>query len=329
MKIVVKYLYVWIMVVLSIMFVSCNFIIGNNPSDPTTEQNNGSDTHFTVTVLSADTAMGDVTGGGVYELGMLVELTATPKRNYSFKCWSDGVGDNPRYINVTSDITYTAEFYDPYNGHDYVDLGLPNGAKWATCNVGAESPEEYGYYFAWGEVVPKKKFTWATYKFMATGYDSWEGITKYTYNAFDNDGNSAIWYDMKGNFIGDNKTILEPEDDAATVYMGGDWEMPLDGDIGELIEYCNWEWTDNYNSTNVAGYIVKSKVNDNHIFLPAAGTYFDSDLNEIGTSGTYWSNSIGDWSCRYASYFYFFEGVVRDYFVVRHVGHTIRGVCHN
>ena len=97
-----------------------------------------------------------------------------------------------------------------------VDLDLPSGIKWATCNVGAEKPEDYGNYYAWGEVLPKEDYSWATYKYT-NGASAI--FTKYCNNASQGD-----------NGFTDNKTTLEPEDDAAHVNWGGSWRMPTDAE---------------------------------------------------------------------------------------------------
>ena len=160
---------------------------------------------------------------------------------------------------------------------EYVDLGL--SVKWATCNLGASKPSDYGDYFAWGETEPNKtNYTWATYK--------WKYITKYTYA----DGRTgSIWYDADGNFIGDNKTTLEAADDAATANLGSPWYMPTGDEIEELIDNCTWTWT---TQDGVKGYEVKSKKNGNSIFLPAAGCHNGSEFFNAGSWGCYWSSSL-------------------------------------
>ena len=117
---------------------------------------------------------------------------------------------------------------------DYVDLGLPSGIKWATKNLGASKPSDYGDYFAWGETEPKTEYTWATYKWMQTGQSDWEHITKYTFADGQTEG---IWYDSDGTFIGDGKTTLEAADDAATAKLGSPWRMPTFEEAKELL--CN------------------------------------------------------------------------------------------
>ena len=166
-----------------------------------------------------------------------------------------------------------------------IDLGLPNGVKWAKCNLGASKPTDYGDYYAWGETEPKAEYTWANYKWMQTGQSDWKHITKYTVA----DGQTAsIWYDAGGNFIGDNKTTLEAADDAATAKLGSPWRMPTPDEINELIGGCTWTWT---TQDGKDGYEVKGS-NGNAIFLPAAGYRVVSGLYDAGSWGYYWSSSL-------------------------------------
>ena len=163
------------------------------------------------------------------------------------------------------------------DAHDYVDLGL--SVLWATCNVGATSPEEYGDYFAWGETEPKEEYGWSTYKWSdATGTI----MTKY--NATD------------------GLTTLLPEDDAAHVKWGGQWRMPTLNEFAELVENTSWE---NMQINGVKGYLVRSTVpgyTDKHIFLPFAG-WRNEDLSthvyEQGISTRYWSNYATHNDCAY------------------------------
>ena len=157
------------------------------------------------------------------------------------------------------------------NGYEYVDLGL--SVKWATCNVGATKPEEYGDYFAWGEVEPKEVYDWTTYKWCNGSSNT---LTKY---------NNKSSYGTV-----DNKTTLELSDDAATTSWGGSWRMPTDTELTELREQCTWTWT---TENGVNGYKVTSKGNSNSIFLPAAGFYQGDSLNHIGKYGLYWSSLHG------------------------------------
>ena len=180
------------------------------------------------------------------------------------------------------------------NGHEYIDMG--NGLKWATMNVGADKPEEYGDYFSWGEVKPKESFTWDNYKWMASGQSKPDYINKYTVD----DGQSgASWYDAKGKFIGDNKTELDLEDDAARANWGGSWRMPTDKEWAWLRDNCIWTWQRELQDGNgiivqVAGYTVKSK--NGSIFLPAAGYRYGDASYDYVTSGDYWSSSLSEYS---------------------------------
>ena len=162
---------------------------------------------------------------------------------------------------------------DQINGHEYVDLGLPSGAKWATCNVGATKPEELGGYYAWGETEEKDAYLWRTYK-LCTGNGS--SMIKYCTNS------------SKGTV--DNKTVLDPEDDVAHVKWGGSWRMPTLDELKELRRKCSWEWT---TLNGVNGYKVTGP-NGNSIFLPAAGSRSGEVLSGSGSNGGYWSSSLSD-----------------------------------
>ena len=159
---------------------------------------------------------------------------------------------------------------DPASVDEYVDLGLPNGTLWATHNVGANKPEANGNYFAWGEIEPKEDYTGNTYKWANVVNGSMY-YTKYNTNSANGDV--------------DNKTELDPEDDAATANMGPEWRMPTRDEITELVENCTWEWTQ---LNGVNGYQVTGP-NGNSIFLPAAG---ESAKYSIGVKGYYWSSSM-------------------------------------
>ena len=194
------------------------------------------------------------------------------------------------------------------NGHEYVDLGL--SVKWATCNVGATKPEEYGDYFAWGETQPKSYYDWSNYKWC-NGSDDTQ--TKYCTNS--------------SYGIVDHKTVLEAADDAATVNWGGSWRMPTKAEQNELRTECTWTWTtenglNGYRITsNKAGYTDKS------IFLPAAGARYCSDLLNAGSYGFYWSSSLR------TDYPYNAEGwcFLSDYkdliYDSRNYGRSVRPVC--
>ncbi len=166
------------------------------------------------------------------------------------------------------------------NGHEYVDLGLPSGTLWATCNVGASSPADYGDYFVWGETVPKTSDNLSTYKWS---YWSESAVHYVIYTK----------YNTKSDYgVVDNKIVLEAADDAATVNWGSGWRMPTSAEIRELCreENCTWTWTTRTNSkAEVAiGYEVKSKTNGNSIFLPAAGIWDGSSTTPFNTDRGYY-----------------------------------------
>ena len=167
---------------------------------------------------------------------------------------------------------------DP-NGHEYVDLGLPSGTLWATCNVGASSPEEYGSYFAWGETSPKSNYQWKTYKWCIfykedeDGYAEYD-LTKYCANSYYG--------------IVDFKAELEPEDDAAYVNWGPLWRMPSKVQFREIEFYCTWTWTQ---KNGVNGLMVTGP-NGNTLFFPAAGFRRGSSLEDAGEYVHSWSRTL-------------------------------------
>jgi hypothetical protein len=153
----------------------------------------------------------------------------------------------------------------PVDTHEYVDLGLPSGTLWATCNIGANEPTEYGGYFAWGETESKVKYNWNNYKFNPSG----DGSTMTKYNETD------------------ELITLEAEDDAAHVLWGGNWHIPTKDQLQELIDNCTWTW----GAVNkINGYTVSR--NGNSIFLPAAGYCSDPKFELVGTLCSYWSLSL-------------------------------------
>ena len=192
----------------------------------------------------------------------------------------------------------------PADTMEAVDLGLPSGLKWATCNVGATKPEEYGGYYAWGETEEKSDYDWDTYKW---GISS--SLTKYCTSS--NYGTV------------DNKTVLDSEDDVAHVKLSDKWRMPTLDEIKELVNNCTWKWT-TYNGVN--GQLVTGP-NGNSIFLPATGYRGGTDLYFRGSFGYYWSatlyedNSIGAYGLSFSDSFHFW-----DRWGNRSYGFTVRPV---
>ena len=167
-----------------------------------------------------------------------------------------------------------------------VDLGL--SVKWSSWNLGATKPQEYGAYISWGETCPTWDYNWSSYKFRVSG-DDYDNVKLSKYYP------SNMESHWGGSGSPDNKTVLEPEDDAASFNWGGSWRMPTDAEWKELIDNCTWTWTSDYNGTGMAGRIVTSNMSGHEaksIFLPAAGYRYDTSLNDVGTYGYYWSSSL-------------------------------------
>ena len=264
------------LVAISSFFVSCN------------ENENDSDsTICKITVIRDGDGEGTVAitnyiGTSVNVLiGNQVEVVATPGEGSAFIGWF--IGDEEAPVSTDAEYTFTVEenitltakfkFRTNPNGHEYIDLGLPSGLKWATCNVGATKPEEYGGYYAWGETEEKENYSWSTYKWCNGSENT---LTKYCTNSY---------YGTV-----DNKTTLDPEDDVAHVKWGGSWRMPTIEEQKELLNNCTWTWT---TQNGIKGYKVTSKTNGNSIFLPAAGYRYGTGLDLSGSNGFYWSSSLG------------------------------------
>ena len=184
--------------------------------------------------------------------------------------------------------------------HAYVDLGL--SVKWATCNIGASSPEEYGDYFAWGETEPKEVYVWSTYKWCNGSQNT---LTKYCTN--------------KEYGAVDNKITLELEDDVAHVNWGGEWRMPTKAELEELREKCTWTPT---KINGVSGREITGP-NGNKLFLPYSG-YCSEDKYPGGGTGHCWSSTSNSYKAYYLTYNWSSNGhIVAD---LRCFGFTVRAV---
>ena len=214
------------------------------------------------------------------------------------------------------------------NGHGYVDLGIRmNGKKilFATCNVGASSPEEYGDYFAWGATEPY--YTGYTMSGTSVTAPVWKDGKSYGYaqiNApFYSSGTSydAIYTKYTE---GD---VLAAEDDAASVQWGADWRMPTTEEMQALYDNTTNVWTDNYNNTGIAGRIFTGKGNyaNSSLFLPAAGSFDGTSYGNGGSYGFYWSSTLG--SSTSGRFLYFGSGNVNpQYSNNRYYGFSVRAV---
>lgn len=187
----------------------------------------------------------------------------------------------------------------PDNNHPHmIDLGLPSGTLWACCNVGASAPEEYGDYFAWGETKTKVNYNWDTYSY----------------------GTSSDNVD----YIGSD--IAGTEYDAATANWGAPWRMPTKEQCEELKDHCRWEWT---SQNGIYGQKVTGP-NGDIIFLPAAGSRWDGDFSDAGSSGNYLSSMLceSDQIFVYGLHFYSEEGAMQSYYS-RNGGFSVRPVRQN
>ncbi len=249
------------------LFVSC----GEDEKDSTV---------CTVTVKSVGHGTVSITGyvatSADVLIGSLVEVAATPDDGYAFTGWYTDESETPVSTDpffefvAMEDITLTARFAELPVNVDAVDLGL--SVKWATCNVGASEPWEYGGYYAWGETEEKSDYSWETYKWCNGSSDS---MTKYCTNS------------IYGRV--DKKIVLDPEDDVAHVKWGDSWRMPTLEEHKELLDECTWEWTE---LNGVNGFRVTGP-NGNSIFLPAAGCLIGTGLVFTGPgNGYYWSSSL-------------------------------------
>lgn len=194
------------------------------------------------------------------------------------------------------------------NGHDYVDLGLPSGTLWATCNVGAVMPYEYGHCFAWGETERKKDYDWDTYNWC--------------------NGVQLIKYCNKSNYgyegFTDDLTILQSGDDAATVNWGSGWHTPTKEQWQELIDNTASEWT---TQNDVNGRVFYG--NGQSLFLPAAGGSWGIGLHEDGIFGFYWSRSLLTDYPHYAWILYFSTLRCHTDYNIRCYGFSVRPVREN
>ena len=191
------------------------------------------------------------------------------------------------------------------NGHEWVDLGL--SVCWATTNVGASKPGDYGDYYAWGETSMKGNYDWSTYKYCKGSYIT---LTKYC---------------TKSDYgTVDNKTILDASDDVAHLKWGGNWRMPTCDELEELKEKCKWTWEER---DDHKGYKVTGP-NGNSIFLPAAGYRYGSSLDNAGSYGGYWSRTLNEIFPNSAlSLDFDSSGIDADYSSRRYYGCSVRPVC--
>ena len=273
--------------------------------------------NYTVSVSCEGKGVVAIDGANVHSVtvadGFSITVTATANDGYEFIGWF--VGDNETAVSTDAEYTFTvsenialiAKFKEVVTTPTYkaIDLGLPSGLKWASFNVGANAPEEYGGYYAWGETEEKDDYSWSTYKW----YNGSEDImTKYCTHS---DCGTV-----------DNKTVLDPEDDVAHVKWGGSWRIPTLAEQEELFNNCSWTWT---TLNGVTGYRVTGP-NGNSIFLPAAGYRSDSGVFDRGSYGRYWSSSLYSYSSLFAFFLDFHDGYYDWDWCDRYYGQSVRPV---
>lgn len=201
------------------------------------------------TVSDNYTVDGSGIGSYTSNLSNLLESTTYYVRAYATNVVGTSYGEERSFTTLPSSGII--------NDHECVDLGLPSGLKWASCNIGASSPEAYGEYFAWGETNTKDYYYFDNYSLLNLSMDDISGNAQY---------------------------------DAATAKWGPTWRMPTKTEQEELLNYCTWSWT---TQNEVKGYKVTGP-NGNSIFLPAAGYRYQSESGYAGEKGYYWSSTSYD-----------------------------------
>lgn len=255
-----------------------------------------------ITEITATSAVcgGEVTndgGGNITERGVCWSTSPNPTIDDSHTTNSNGVG---AFVSNITDLTNNTKYHvSAYatneagtaygmdrvfvtsgggsGNYEWVDLGLPSGLLWATRNVGADFPEDYGDYFAWAETSPKDDYDWSTYSYCC--YNNNNGtflLTKYC---------SRPDYGYNG--YTDDLTILQADDDAATANWGDGWRTPTLEEWIELSVNCTSEWT----TQNSVNGLCFTGTNGNSLFLPAAGFRLGDHIDSVGSYGYYWSSS--------------------------------------
>ena len=235
---------------------------------------------------------------GVYAQDVVVtrqrkqQTTTKPKQNGSQKKQS-------KATTKTSVIESDPSGYA--NGHGYVDLGLPSGTFWATCNIGANNPEQYGDYYAWGEISTKKSYH--------ENNSKWHNVSK---------------KDLQSMNVINNNGKLTSQYDVANQKWGVHWHIPSVDQFRELLENTNKTWT---KINGRGGFLFKSKINGNSLFLPAAGDKYYGTLRYSGERGNYWTSESSDKS---AVHCYFHSGdAYPDLVLYCYYGQPIRPVYQN
>lgn len=263
--------------------------------------------HDKIIISRGGNIKGDVNNDGevnIADVNAVIDLVLGGGNNASADVNNDGE-INLADVNAIIDLILGGGAH--HDNHEYVDLGLPSGTLWATCNVGANAPEEYGSYFSWGETAPKEVYSWETYQWCNGSKSS---ITKYCTN---NDFGTV-----------DNKTVLELEDDAAYVNWGPSWRMPSKEQCLELCVSCTWQQT---TRNGVNGQLVTGP-NGQSMFLPAAGERYNNNMGDLGSFGQFWSRTLYDDIDSYSAIilFFYLDDHKGNYGNERYFGFPVRAV---
>lgn len=243
--------------------------------------NGGGSVYFYVSIIAEPEEFGSVSGGGPYQEGQTCTVTASPDFVYVFTNWTENdtvVSDSVSYtFEVTCNRNLVANFALP----TYVDLGLPSGTLWASCNLGANTPDGYGEYFAWGETEPKSYYDCDNYRYChgceVDDEMNYISMTKYCPDSY---------YGYNG--FTDDLTILLPDDDAATANMGEGWRIPTNEEWEELMNNTSLSF---YTTSNEVNGLLLTATNGAKLFLPAAG-FISNMLWYAGSRGSYLTKSL-------------------------------------
>ena len=292
--------------------------------------------------ISLDRSVIDIALGGTYNLVATILPENATNKNITWSSSNEsvatvssagvvtGVALGSAVITViTSDGGKTARCNVTVKESSYtvaipeaIDLGIPSGLKWASFNLGATKPEEYGDYYAWGEKEPYyysyDPLLWKDGK--ENGYDF--SSYKWCMGSFNTQTKYCSDPSYGYNGFTDDKSVLEPEDDAAYMALGSRWRIPTDAEWTELRENCTWTWA---TQNNVNGFTVAGP-NGNSIFLPAAGNLYYCDFYSAGFDGDYWSSSINTDKPYYAWGVNFYSTNVNRYYNYRYRGLSVRPV---
>ena len=248
-------------------------------------------------VIATASSMGAGSGIGNYEceINGLNSNTTYYVRAYATNSVGVSYGEEVSFNTLDGDDGDDSGSDSEIAGHEYVDLGLPSGLKWATCNVGAEKPEDYGDYFAWGEIETKSEYTESNSLTHGKQMDDISGDVQY---------------------------------DVAAANWGGSWRMPTKDEMIELVSNCEWEWIliekNDYDSVKCYKGIGP---NGNSVIFPVAGCYNGPSLISVGTGGLCWTSTPYDVKLNLAYEFYFNDyNAEVSYIGNRFIGQSVRPV---